>query len=540
MRTQSFDVIGRILKRRRFFPILLILSVLSTACASKSPSPPSLEEKAVPAPLFAIVETTVADIHAAFRDGSLTCRSLVEAYLARIARYDQPSGLNSLVVLNQKALAVADELDAEFKKTGILRPLHGIPVIVKDNYETNDLQTAGGSIALKGFIPAKDAFQVRRLREAGAVILAKSNMAEWAFSPYETVSSIAGVTRNPYDLECVPAGSSGGTAAAIAANLGTIGLGTDTGNSIRGPSSHCALVGIRSTLGLTSRAGIIPLYLRNDVGGPMARTVRDAVRVLEVIAGYDPADPVTQMAEGRGWKSFSPFLDSQGLKGARIGVFRHYTDVPTADAEVKTLFENAIRDLKAGGAVLIDPFEIPDFETLSKDIWCDEFRRDVDAWLASQGGRAPYPNLRSIFEAGLYVPGNKSRLSRALETGSSSVTCGDIYREPKNIAFREAILKAMDGARLDVMIYPTWSNPPRKIGDLKSPAGDNSQMIPPHTGFPGISVPMGYSRGHLPAGLQIVGRLFSEPILIKIAYAYEQATRHRRPPEAFSRDSSQK
>lgn len=514
--------------------ILGLVSVMSASCASKSSSPSSLADKAAPAPPFVIVETTIADIHAAFRDGSLTCRSLVEAYLARIARYDQPSGLNALVVLNPKALAVADELDAEFKKTRTLRPLHGIPVIVKDNYETNDLQTTGGSIALKGFIPAKDAFQVRRLREAGAVILAKSNMAEWAFSPYETVSSIAGVTRNPYDLERVPAGSSGGTAAAVAANLGAVGLGTDTGNSIRGPSSHCALVGIRSTLGLTSRAGIIPLYLRNDVGGPMARTVRDAVLVLETIAGYDPADPITQTSGGRGWKSLVPFLDSQGLKGARIGVFRRYTDAPTADEEVKALFENAIRDLKAEGAILIDPFEIPDFEALTKDIWCDVFRRDVDAWLASQGERAPFPNLRSIFEAGLFVPGNQNRIRRALETESSSAPCGDIYKEPKNIAFREAVLKALDQSRLDAVIYPTWSNPPRKIGDMKSPAGDNSQLIPPHTGFPGISVPMGFTRGHLPAGLQIVGRLFSEPTLIKIAYAYEQATRHRRPPEAFS------
>jgi amidase len=218
----------------------LIFSLWTAACASHSPSPSPVA--AVPTPLFPIVETTIDDIHTAFRDGSLTCRALIQMYLARIAEYDQPAGLNALVVLNPKALAVADELDAEFKRTGILRPLHGIPVIVKDNYETLDLQTAGGSIALKGFIPAQDAFQVRRLREAGAVILAKSNMAEWAFSPLETVSSIAGVTRNPYDLDYVPAGSSGGTAAAVAANLGAVGMGTDTGNSIRGPSSHCALV----------------------------------------------------------------------------------------------------------------------------------------------------------------------------------------------------------------------------------------------------------------------------------------------------------
>ncbi len=511
----------------------LILSLWAAACASHPPSPSPAASVPVPTTPFPIVETTIDDIHTAFRDGSLTCRTLVEMYLARIAKYDQPTGLNALVVLNPKALAVADELDAEFKRTGILRPLHGIPLIIKDNYETLDLQTAGGSIALKGFIPAKDAFQVRRLREAGAVILAKSNMAEWAFSPLETVSSIAGVTRNPYDLEYVPAGSSGGTAAAVAANFGAVGMGTDTGNSIRGPSSHCALVGFRPTLGLTSRAGIIPLYLRNDVGGPMARTVRDAVRILDVTAGYDPADPVTQTAEGRAWKSYAAFLDPWGLNGARIGVFRRFTDDPTADAEVKVLWENALLDLRTGGAVLVDPFEIPDFEALSKNIWCDMFQHDVDDWLAAQGGRAPYPDLRSIFAAGLFVPGNKGRISRALEAAASSKPCGDIYEEQKNIAFREAILKAMDLSRVDVIVYPTWSNPPRKIGDFKSPAGDNSQLIPPHTGFPGISIPMGFSQGRLPAGLQIVGRLFSEPTVIKIAFAYEQATRHRRPPEKF-------
>ncbi len=245
-------------------------------------------------PKFAVEEATIEDIHRAIQSGELTCRQLVEYYLTRIEAYDQPLNLNSIVVVNPDALKKADELDKEFTSTRKLRPLHGIPVIVKDNYDTKDLQTAAGSLALKGSKPPDDAYQVRKIREAGAIVLAKSNMAEWAFSPYQTVSSVAGTTRNPYDLERVPAGSSGGTAAAVAANLGAVGLGTDTGNSIRGPSSHNCLVGIRSTMGLTSRDGIVPLYLRNDIGGPMARTVEDAVRVLEVIAGYDPADPITK------------------------------------------------------------------------------------------------------------------------------------------------------------------------------------------------------------------------------------------------------
>ncbi|MCG8605033.1 amidase, partial [bacterium] len=243
---------------------------------------------------FQLMETTIADIHSAIQSGTLTCRELVESYLKRIKTYDQPTELNAIVVTNPNAMKRAEELDADFQRTKTLKPCHCVPVIVKDNYETHDLQTAAGSIALKDFIPEKDAYQVRKLREAGAIILAKSNMAEWAFSPYQTESSIAGVTRNPYDLDRVPAGSSGGTAAAVAANFGAVGLGTDTGNSIRGPSSHTALVGIRSTIGVTSRAGIVPLYLRNDIGGPMTRTVEDAVRIFEVIAGHDPDDAVTE------------------------------------------------------------------------------------------------------------------------------------------------------------------------------------------------------------------------------------------------------
>lgn len=483
---------------------------------------------------FTVGEATISDIHKAIKSGEITCHQLVEYYLKRIEAYDQPLELNSIVVVNPDALKRADELDREFEKTQKLRPLHGIPVIVKDNYDTKDLQTAAGSLALKGSIPPDDAYQVRKIREAGAIVLAKSNMAEWAFSPYQTVSSIAGTTRNPYDLERVPAGSSGGTAAAVAANLGAVGLGTDTGNSIRGPSSHNCLVGIRSTMGLTSRDGIVPLYLRNDIGGPMARTLEDAVRVLEVIAGYDPADPITKNCVGKAPDNYMQFLDKDGLKGARIGVFRFYTDRPTADVQVKALFETAIEDMKSQGAEIVDPFVIPNFEELTKKLWCNTFRHDVNNYLASLGDRAPFKTLTDIVDSGLYAPYIEKRLKRALESPiEKEPACKDLYNEPRNITFRQAVLKTMDEYQLDAFVYPTWSNPPRKIGDLKSPAGDNSQLIPPHTGLPGLTVPMGFTYENLPAGLQIVGRLFGEPGIIKIAYAYEQATRHRRPPEKF-------
>jgi amidase len=480
-------------------------------------------------------EATISDLHDAIRLGELTCRELTEFYLERIAALDQSTGLNAIVVLNPDAAQRAEELDREFVRTGSLLPLHGIPVIVKDNYETKDMQTTAGSLALKGFIPPDDAFQVRKIREAGAVILAKSNMAEWAFSPLQTESSIAGTTRNPYDLERVPAGSSGGTAAAVAANFGAVGLGTDTGNSIRGPSSHCCLVGIRSTMGLTSRDGIIPLYLRNDIGGPMARTVEDAVRVLDVIAGYDPADPITERCRDHIPGSYTEFLDKDGLLGSRIGVFRFYTDKPTTDPQIVGLLDLAVADMKARGAEIIDPFVIPGFEEKTKGIWCDMFRHDVNAYLSSLGEDAPFKTLAEIVETGKYSPYIERRLRRALRVpDSEEAGCLDIFHEPRNIAFREAVTKAMDELGLDAIVYPTWSNPPRRIGDSESPAGDNSQLIPPHTGFPAITVPMGFTHDTLPAGLQIVGRLCGEPDLIKIAYAFEQATRHRRPPKTFA------
>jgi amidase len=289
-------------------------------------------------------------------------------------------------------------------------------------------------------------------------------------------------------------------------------------------------------MGLTSRDGIIPLYQRNDIGGPMARTVEDAAKILEVIAGYDPADPITKKSEGNIPDSYVQFLDTKGLKGARIGVFRYYTDKTTTDPQVIELLEKAIDDMRSQGVQIVDPFVIPNFEEITKDIWCDLFRHDLNSYLASLGDNAPFKTLADIVNTGLYSPYIEKRLKRALEVPvTQDSLCQDLYQEPRNIAFREAVLKAMDVHRLDAIVYPTWSNPPRKIGDNESPAGDNSQLIPPHTGFPAITVPMGFTHGNLPAGLQIVGRLFAEPVIIKIAFAYEQATHHRRSPSKFPR-----
>ena len=479
-----------------------------------------------------VIELTIRQYHQSLIKQEMTCEELVTIYIERITTLDKKTKLNSMVVLNNKSLKQAQKLDEEYNDTGKLRPLHGVPAIIKDNFNTYDLQTAAGSLAMKGSIPPYDAYQIRKLREAGAIVLGKSNMAEWAFSPYQTVSSVAGITRNPYDLERVPAGSSGGTAAAIAANFGLIGLGTDTGNSIRGPSSHCSLVGFRSTMGLTSRYGIVPLYLRNDIGGPICRTVEDSVRVLDIISGYDPEDPITKRSIGRIPKSYLNHLNQNGVKRRRIGVFRYYTEQPTTDPQIIALFNKAIEDLEKEGASIIDPLTISNFEELTKDLWCNTFKIDLNYYLTTLHN-PPYKTLNEIYKSGLYSETIADRLKNMVESDPDP-KCADIYTEPKNIKLRQTILEEMDKNKIDAIIYPTWSNPPRKIGDLESPAGDNSQKIPPHTGLPGFTIPMGYTHKDLPVGLQIVGRLFSEPILIEIAYGYEQATKHRKPPTLFT------
>jgi len=411
-------------------------------------------------------------------------------------------------------------------------------MIVKDNFETIGLQSANGSLALAGFVSEKDAFQVKRVKDAGAIVLAKSNMAEWAFTPYETVSSILpGYTKNPYALDRVTAGSSGGTAAAIAASFGAAGLGSDTGNSIRGPSSHQALVGIRSTMGLTSRGGVMPLSTLADIAGPMARTVEDAAAVFQVVVGDDPADPVTAAAREHLPQDYAKALVRDGLRGVRIGVLREAYERDTTDPEVVQVFLAAVEDLRRAGATVVDPAVVEGLAEIRRprDAGpCMGFKYDINRYLASHGDRVPVKSLAEIVKSGRFHPSVQRRLEQAEagpENGPESPACeaDRAYRA----AVRTAVTKTMDALKLDAFVYPTWSNPPRLIGDLNTPHGDNSQFFSPTTGFPAISVPMGYTRGgRLPAGITFFGRAWSEPVLIRLAYAYEQATRHRRPPES--------
>ena len=482
--------------------------------------------------LLRTAEVTIADIHGALEAGEVTCRDLVQMYLDRIEAYDKKGpALNAIVTINAKALERAAEIDVQISHEGITKPLECIPFIVKDNYDTHDLPTTAGSLSLADSYPLDDAFQVRKIREAGAIVIAKSNLAEFAFTPYETLSSILpGHTRNPYALDRVPAGSSGGTAAAVAASFGAIGLGTDTGNSIRGPSSHNCLVGIRSTMGLTSRDGIVPLNLYRDVGGPMARTVADAVLVFEVIAGPDPADPVTAASQERKPDSYVQFLTRDGLRGARIGVLRQISNTDTADPDILRLFDQALQDMRDAGAEIVDPLEIPAMEEL-RGTWCNRFKFDINTYLASRGPDAPVKSLEEIIASRKFHPSIHKRLvdAQAVE-GPYEEVCREAQETSSRL--RDVVSAAFEEHHLDAMVYPTWSNPPRLLGDLNTPHGDNSQRPSPPTGFPAITVPMGFSYGKYPAGLQFMGKAWAEPTLFKIAFAYEQKTSHRRPPES--------
>lgn len=491
--------------------------------------------------VFRAEEATIADVHRAIISGRLSARQLVQQSLSRIEAFDKTGpAINSIITINPRALEQADELDARFAEEGLVGALHGIPIIVKDNFDTFDMPTSGGSLSLKQSVPPDDAFMVRRLHEEGAIILAKANMYEFAFSPYETVgSALPGYTRNPYALDRVTAGSSGGTAAAIAASFAVAGLGTDTGNSIRGPSSHTALVGIRPTMGLTSRDGIVPLYLDHDVGGPMTRTVEDAATILNVIAGHDQADPVTRAAAGVSHGDYRRYLQPEGLRGARIGVLRQLSNREGADAEVLVRFEQALEAMRLAGATVVDALKIPELDGLVPPIrgdeltvWCPSFKADLEAYLASLGADAPVTTLQEIIDSGKFHPDLTADLEyfQRQPRPEENEECREAARNRDSL--RTSVRALLQEHRLDALAFPTWSNPPRLIGDLNTPHGDNSQHIAPHAGFPAITVPMGFVHGGLPVGLQLTGDAFSEPVLIRLAYAFEQSTRHRLPPPA--------
>jgi amidase len=481
-----------------------------------------------------LTELTIAQVHDGISKGTFSCEELVRAYLERIDRND--SNIRSITTINTNAIEEARLLDEEFRKTKKLRPLHGIPVIAKDNIHTKGIVTSAGALALKNFIPEEDAFIIKKLKEAGAIVIAKSNMAEWAFTPWSSESSTHGITLNPYNIAYSPAGSSGGTAAAIASNFGIIGLGTDTGNSIRGPSSHCALVGFRATMGAISREGVIPLFIRNDMAGPMCRTVEDATRVLEVIASIDPADPISKYAVGKIPRDYTQYLNRDGLKGARIGVLRNIGDVPQ-DPQITILMEKALESMRSMGAVVIDSVVIPG-DVLKENHWCSEFKNDIEAYLARYSRNDSLKTLEDIISAGTKLPFTAGELQSALRTqgrySNPEVPCLDAYTDEARIAFRTAVEKYMNELKVDALVYPSWNVRPAKANQVfksyDEGVGVNSAVISPHTGQPAFTVPMGFTAENLPVGLEFLGRMFDEPTLIKLIYAFEQGTKHRRAP----------
>ncbi|MGN8224695.1 amidase [Gracilimonas sp. BCB1] len=523
------------MKTALFFWAITLVTTVSVSCQPLSLKKEDAKNSSSFSKEFDVVEATIDKVHQAYTENTLSAERLVEIYLERIRKYDQPSGLNAITSINQMALQEARNLDEEFRKTGVLRPLHGIPVIVKENISTTGLQTTAGSLAMQGFMPKEDAFIIKKLKDAGAIILAKSNMAEWGINANVTISSVAGETLNPYNLAYTTAGSSGGTAAAIAANFGIIGIGTDTGGSIRGPASHNAIVGVRPSMGLTSRKGIIPLNLRNDVPGPMTRTAEDAARVLEVINGYDPEDPLTEYGREKLPGSYTELLQKDVLKGVRIGVFRKLSNY--ASPEIDALFQQAIYELEKQGAIIVESFEVPGFDSLRHNQWCAVFQDDLNEFLSSLGDEAPVNSLQEVIASGKYskyIENDLINYQKYMWVQGETV-CGGPFSDTKRIEFRNAIQQAMNLQRVDALIYPSWNRAPIKAGTLYAITGDNNHVIAPHTGQPAVTIPMGFLPENLPAGIQFLGRIFEDHKILSYAYAFERATRHRKKPKTFSK-----
>lgn len=511
----------------------LVIASLLSSCANQPPVETGQKK------IIHVEEITIPQIHLGIRSGNFSCEEIVKTYLGRIKKYDKPTGLNAITFVNPKSIERAIRLDEEWRREHRLRELHCVPIVVKDNFDTIDIPTTAGSNVLQQNFPTKDANMVRRLLDAGVIVLGKTNMGEWAFSPHITISSTNGTTRNPYDLERSPAGSSGGTAAAVAANLAAAGLGTDTGNSIRGPASHNALVGLRATIGVTSRSGIVPLLNNRDVAGPITRTVEDTARIFNIIAGYDINDPITKKSINKLPSDYTAYLRKDGLRHVRIGVLRAISNTDNADSEIKILFEEAILDLVKAGAVMTDPFSIAEFDKhTAANGFCSAFRWDINRYLALPSTRSSIKDFQEVIDKKLYHPSSQWAidwvLAETVPPEQQNPPCLGVDEDPRRRNFLQAVLQAMDTTKIDAIIYPTWSNPPRKLDDLQSPHGNNSPIISPHTGQPSVSVPMGFTKTGLPAGLQFLGRPFADHLLLQYAYAYEQATQHRRKPTRFN------
>ena len=508
------------------------------------------------------IETaTIADLQAAFSKGTLTSEKLTSLYLARVSAYEkQGPAINSIITLNPKAIAEAKALDAERKAGKVRGPLHGIPIVLKDNFDTFDLPTTGGSQLLEGSIPPDDAFVVKKLRDAGAIILAKVNLSEWAggggsvsgatdpvvlkAGAVPNGSSTMGLqTLNPHDLTRGPSGSSGGTGASIAAVFAQFGLGTDTGGSIRGPSSANGIVGLKPTHGLMSRDGIIPLALTFDTGGPMARNVYDVALALGVMTGVDPADDATKKSAGKFEKDYTKFLKIGSLKGARIGIARDFTG---KDPEVDRIVNEAIATLKKLGAVVVDPVKYPDYVLqakggLSSLIMASEFKTQIGDYLKTT--KPQYPKTFDDLVALSNDPKTKYRSPEKAYglkfTAAKGVPLNDpLFLAAKNEGLElttAAMLALFAKYKLDAIVYPTSTRPATLIKPTSDPVAasptDSATNIANQTGFPDLIVPAGVTKDGLPVTISFFGTAFTEAKLLSYGYDFEQATKARVLPK---------
>ncbi len=476
---------------------------------------------------YVVVEATILELQDDMATGRVTSVELVDRFFARIEAYDRSGPkINAMVRLNPNARSEAAALDQERAMRGPRGTLHGIPIILKDNYDTFDIATTGGSIALAGLVPPDDAFQVRKLREAGAIILGKANMHELAMG-ITTISSLGGQTRNPYDPTRNPGGSSGGTGAAIAASFAVIGWGSDTCGSIRIPSSQNNLVGLRPTKGLSSIDGIIPLSHTQDVGGPLARTAADLAIALDATIGPDPADPATRALEGRSLPHFADALDANALHGARLGVLiAAFGDAPE-DQELGRVVHDAIGRMKEAGAEIVDSVEIPNLDSLleGSGLIHFEFKFDFMDYLAGTPG-APVSSIRDILDGGLHHAVMESRFRRRDSVESRD---SEEYRAAlaKRAKVRSAVIATLEAQQLDALIYPTMRRKAARIGD---PQRGSNCPLSANSGLPALSVPAGFTDDGLPVGIELLGAPFSDPRLVGLGFAFEQATDHRRPP----------
>lgn len=518
------------------FISLILLSIILTASAVA-------ERVRIP-----LHEATILDIQKAFDQGTLTAEELVGMYLKRIEKYDQQGpALNSILTLNEGAITEARKLDIERSKTGPRSLLHGIPIIPKDNFDTADMPTTGGFKGLKDSIPIRDAFTIRRLRESGAIILAKSNLDEFNSGSSGT-SGLGGQVLNPYNLSKVPGGSSAGSGAAIAAVFGQVGLGTETGSSIRNPSTKNNLVGIASTNGLVSRAGIVPSSIILDRAGPMARSVTDAAIVLQYMAGMDAADLTTIASVGKmPVNGYYSFLDEDALKGSRIGVLRANFGSDPEDAEALSQIDKAIDSLAEGGATLLDPIPVGSidmFEMLRTVSGSSGERAEaMNHYLAGRGPDVPVKTMREIVNSGLALGKLQERLNESLreEPMYRNADFANFIRNRE--AFKKLVISWFKNYELDAIVYPYQTKPVYTIEQAAPNQGETrpefnnydvmgrGTRMSTATGFPGITVPAGFTASDgMPVGLEFLGRPFDEGKLIGICFAYEQGHSKRKLP----------